>query len=124
MLMTRLTSALRLVAAGAALALLAGTALAEEWHGFDPTNFNGPMLPADRRRAMVAEGRKRTPAKNAKSSPFGFATLQRAIPFCQKVEGGIKENAAAAGLTPDTADNRLDGATALANAQSFINRNI
>ena len=122
--MTRLTPVLRLVAAGAALALLAGTALAEEWHGFDPTNFNGAMLSADQLKAMVADAMKATPAKNGKSYTFGFANLQRDITFCQKVEGCIKENAAAAGLTLDIADNRLDGATALANAQSFINRNI
>src|SRR6478609_6728849 len=113
--MTRMTPAIRLAAAGLGLALLAGTALAEEWHGFDPTNFNGAMLSADQLKAMVADAMKVTPAKNGKSYNFGFANLQRDITFCQKVEGGIKENAAGASVELDIADNRLDGATALAN---------
>jgi ribose transport system substrate-binding protein len=124
MFMIRMTSAIRLAATGLGLALLAGTALGEEWHGFDPTNFNGAILSADQLKAMVADAMKATPAKNGKSYNFGFANLQRDITFCQKVEGGIKENAAAAGVELDIADNRLDGATALANAESFINRNI
>ncbi|NBO21653.1 MAG: sugar ABC transporter substrate-binding protein, partial [Rhodobacteraceae bacterium] len=53
-----------------------------------------------------------------------FANLQRDIPFCALVEQGILEVAKAAGVEVVVADNRLDGATALTNAESFITRNV
>src|SRR5258707_1198353 len=116
MFMTRLTSVVRVAAGVAALALLAGTALAEEWHGFDPANFNGAMLPAARRKTWVADARKKTPAKTGRSYPCALPTWRRDSTFCQKGEGGIKKTGAAAPIPLYIADNRLDGATALANA--------
>jgi ribose transport system substrate-binding protein len=55
---------------------------------------------------------------------LAFANLDRGITFCAKVEEGIKKNAEAAGIELVIADNNLDGATALTNAESFINRNV
>ena len=105
-------------------ALLAATAMADDFHGFDPANFSGAMLSADQLKAMVADATKVTPPKNGKDYVFGFANLQRDIPFGVEVEKGIQQNADAAGVQLQIADNRLDGPTALANAQSFAQRNV
>src|SRR5262249_10072312 len=112
------------VALAASAAALASVAYGEDFHGFDPTNFNGEMLSADALKAAVADAMKTTPPKNGKNYVFAFANLDRGITFCNKVEGGIQSNADAAGLELSIADNHLDGATALANAESFINRNV
>jgi ribose transport system substrate-binding protein len=119
-----LTRGLRLMAAGAALALLGGAAAAEDFHGFDPASFNGAILPADQLKAALADAMAKSPPKNGKSYVIGFANLQRDISFCQKVEKGIQANADAAGVELLVTDNHLDGATALANAESYINRNV
>ena len=108
----------------AGIALLAGTAFAQDFHGFTPTGFSGEMLSAEQLAAAVEEAKAKAPPKNGEQYVFGFANLQRDIPFCAKVEEGIKANAEAAGIELLVADNRLDGATALANAESFINRNV
>lgn len=116
------TPARLLAAAAVAFALGQGAARAESWHGFDPENFDGAMLSAGDLKAMVADAMGKTKPKNGKNYVFAFANLQRDITFGQKVEGGIKENAEAAGVELTIADNRLDGPTALANAQSFVRR--
>ncbi len=103
---------------------LAITARSADWHGFDPETFNGEMLPADALKAMTAEAIGKTKPKNGKQYVIGFANLQRDISFGVKVEGGIKQNASAAGVDLVVADNRLDGPTALANAQSFVRRHV
>ncbi len=117
-------SAFRTLLAGAALALMTAVAPAQDFHGFSPSGFSGEMLTADALGAMVVDAMKAKPAKNGKQYVIGFANLQRDISFCAKVEQGILANAKAAGIEVEVADNRLDGATALANAESFINRNV
>lgn len=109
----------------AAVALLAAgaTARAQDFHGFDPGSFSGAMLSADQLKAMVADAKAATPPRNGSGYVIGFANLQRDISFGVKVEGGIKANADAAGVELAVADNRLDGPTALANAESFVRRN-
>src|SRR5579863_9221178 len=116
-------SAFRLPFAAAALAL-ATAAAADDFHGFDPAKFDGEMLSAATLKAAVADAAKVTPPKNGKNYVFAFANLDRGITFCNKVESGIKADAGAAGIELDIADNHLDGATALANAESFVNRNV
>jgi ribose transport system substrate-binding protein len=119
------TSIVRSFAAAALAATLAGSALAaEDFHGFTPTGFSGEMLSAENLAAAVTDAIKKTPPRDGKKYVLAFANLDRGITFCQKVEEGIKANAAAAGIELVIADNRLDGATALANAESFINRNV
>ncbi|MCC7261380.1 MAG: substrate-binding domain-containing protein [Candidatus Latescibacteria bacterium] len=103
---------------------LAAAAAAEEWHGFDPTGFGGLMLKPEQLQAMVAELRPLRPPKNGDHYVFAFANLQRDMAFGIKVEEGIKANAAAAGIELLLADNRLDGPTALANAESFVRRGV
>jgi ribose transport system substrate-binding protein len=123
--MKPMLSAFRLVAAaGAILALTAVSAPAQDFHGFTPTGFSGEMLSAENLAAAVVEAMAATPPRNGEKYVIAFANLQRDIVFCAKVEEGIVKNAEAAGLELVIADNRLDGATALANAESFINRNV
>lgn len=105
------------------LSLAAGGA-AEDWHGFDPAGFGGLMLKAEELQAMVAELKPLRPPKNGDHYVFAFANLQRDMAFGIKVEEGIKANAAVAGLELLVADNRLDGPTALANAESFVRRGV
>lgn len=114
----------RLLLAASVAALVAGAAAAQDFHGYDPATFDGAMLPAENLVAMVAEAMAATPPRNGEGYVIGFANLQRDIPFCALVEQGILENAEAAGIDVQVADNRLDGATALANAQSFIARDV
>ncbi len=108
----------------AVAALLASPAFTEDFHGYDPATFDGAMLPADSLAAMVKEAIAVNPPKNGEKYVIGFANLQRDIPFCALVEKGILENAELAGIDVVVADNRLDGATALANAESFITRDV
>lgn len=116
---------LRLAAATIAATLAMGAlASAEDFHGYDPATFDGAMLPADNLKAMVADAMKVKPPKNGKNYVIGFANLDRDITFCAKVEQGIVANAKAADVELVIADNNLDGATALTNAESFITRNV
>jgi ribose transport system substrate-binding protein len=111
--------------AGSALALLIGApAFADNFHGYDPATFDSAMLPADALKAMVADAAKVAPPKNGKKYVIGFANLDKGITFCELVEAGIKANADAAGVDLLVVDNKLDGATALANAESLITRNV
>jgi ribose transport system substrate-binding protein len=104
--------------------LVPSSALADDFYGFDPATFNGAMLSAQDLRAMVKAAAAVTKPRNGKSFVFGFANLQRNIAFCVKVEQGMKANCEAAGIRLLIADNRLDGATALANAESFLQREV
>jgi ribose transport system substrate-binding protein len=106
------------------LLALTGAAAAEEWQGFDPAGFGGTMLKAEQLRAMVAEIKQVRPPKNGDHYVFAFANLQRDMAFGIKVENGIKANADSAGIELLVADNRLDGPTALANAESFVRRGV
>jgi ribose transport system substrate-binding protein len=113
-----------LVAALAAGCLASAAGHAEDFHGFDPATFDGAPLPPASLKAMVVDALKVAPPRNGKTYVIGFANLQRGITFCALVEEGIKAEAKAAGVDLVVADNNLDGATALTNAESFINRNV
>ena len=99
-------------------------ALSEDFHGFDPATYDGLMLPPAALQAMAAEAAQHSPPKNGANLVFGFANLQRDISFGIKVEKSIERNAEAAGIELLIADNRLDGPTALANAESFARRQV
>lgn len=114
----------RYVLAVATAIAFSNVAHGADFHGYDPATFNGEMLSIDQFKAMVADAMKSTPPKNGTSYVIGFANLQRDIPFCALVEQSIKANAEAAGIELVVADNHLDGATALGNAESFINRDV
>lgn len=107
-----------------ALMALLGSAMAEDFFGFDPTKFSGKQITADGFKKMVAAATKNRPPRNGKNYVIGFANLQRDIPFCILVENGIKRNAEAAGIELVIADNRLSGPTALQVAETFIQRNV
>ncbi len=121
--LTRRAATLLGAAAGATL-LSGRRARAESFHGFDPANFDGSMLPADALQAMVRDAAAVTKPHNGHQFVIGFANLARDVAFCVKVEDGIKQNAVAAGVALVVADNHLDGATALANAESFLRREV
>jgi len=114
----------RLLAAAAVAIMAAGAANAENFHGFDPATFDGAALPPASLQAMVVDALKASPPHNGKKYVIGFANLQRSITFCALVEQGIVAEAKAAGIDLVIVDNNLDGATALTNAESFINRNV
>jgi ribose transport system substrate-binding protein len=99
-------------------------AQAEDFHGFDPDNFNGATLSADQLQAMVKDAIAAHKPRSGGKIVIGFANLQRDITFCVTVEQSLIKNAQAAGVDLQVADNRLDGATALANAESFLQRNV
>jgi ribose transport system substrate-binding protein len=103
---------------------LGGAALADDFHGFNPVTHDGSMISADNLAAMVKDAAAASPPRNGKQIVIGFANLQRDITFCAKVEEGLVANAKAAGIDLQVVDNRLDGATALANAESFIQRKV
>ena len=107
-----------------ALALMTAVAPAQDFHGFTPTGFSGEMLSAEELAAAVVDAMKASPPRNGEKYVLAFANLDRGISFCAKVEEGIVKNAEAAGIELVIADNNLDGATALTNAESFINRNV
>lgn len=107
-----------------ALMALLGSAMAEDFFGFDPSKFTGKQITADGFKKMVAAAAKNRPPRNGKNYVIGFANLQRDIPFCILVENGIKRNAEAAGIELVIADNRLSGPTALQVAETFIQRNV
>lgn len=113
-----------LLSAAAASALMAAVPAQADFMGYDPATHDGSMFAADDLMAMVKAAMEVTPPRNGENYVIGFANLQRDIPFCALVEQGILENAEAAGIEVVVADNRLDGATALTNAESFINRNV
>lgn len=116
---------MRLAALSAVSVLaLAAAAAAEEFHGFDPASHDASMISAEQLAAMVAEAKTVTPPRNGDSYVIGFANLQRDISFCIKVEEGLVANAEAAGIELAITDNRLDGATALANAESYVSRDV
>jgi ribose transport system substrate-binding protein len=104
--------------------VLAVAAFAEDWHGFDPAGFGGLALKPEQLQAMVEEAGQHQPPRNGDRYVFAFANLQRDMAFGIKVEEGIKANADAAGIELLMADNRLDGPTALANAESFVRRGV
>ncbi|CCN68785.1 sugar ABC transporter substrate-binding protein [Vibrio nigripulchritudo] len=89
------------------------------------TDFlKGQLLSDSEYADLVALAKEKNPPKNGKQYVFGFANLQRNIAFGVKVEQGIEKNANKAGVALVIADNRLDGPTALKNAQSFARRNV
>lgn len=106
------------------LSVVAMPVFAKDFHGFDTATHDGSMFASQDLLAMVKSAMEARPPRNGEKYVIGFANLQRDIPFCALVEQGILENAEAAGIEVVVADNRLDGATALTNAESFITRNV
>jgi len=74
----------------------------------------------------ASAGTGASPAATAgKRYKIGFANLTEDIPFAVRVREGIEKAAKAAGnVDLVTADNKLDGATALSNADNFITQGV
>jgi ribose transport system substrate-binding protein len=93
-------------------------------YAIEPTDLKGEMPSAADYAALVEAAKAAKPPRNGTSYVFGFANLQRDIPFGVKTEEGILANGKAAGIEMLVTDNRLDGATALQNAESYVRRNV
>ena len=105
--------------------LAGGPALAEDFHGFDPANFDGAMLSADQLKAMVGTRRReeaaaqrqdirprlRQPAARHRLLRLRSRTASRPMP----------RRPASTCWSPTTGST---APTALANAQSFLQRNV
>ena len=63
-------------------------------------------------------------APGAKRYKIGFANLTEDIPFAVRVREGIEKAAKANNVDLVIADNKLDGATALANADNFLTQGV
>ena len=106
-----LTVGLGLLAAGPAVAL-------------GPEDLKGQDIGAGDYAALVEAAKAANPPRTGENDVFGFANLQRDIPFGVKTEEGILANAEAAGIEVLVTDNRLDGAIALQNAESYARRDV
>lgn len=72
-----------------------------------------------------ASGGASTSGGTEKRYKIGFANLTEDIPFAVRVREGIEKSAKEAGnIDLVIADNKLDGATALANADNFITQGV
>lgn len=109
------------LATGAVTALLLAGGAAR---AMDSGDLKGQDIDAAQYKALVEAAVKASPPKNGKQLVIGFANLQRDISFGVKVEQGIKKNADAAGVELPITDNRLSGATALQNAESYVRRHV
>lgn len=98
--------------------------LAVPAYALEPSDLAGQRLSEADYKALVEAATKATPPKNGDTYTFGFANLGRNAPFFLNVEKGILENAKLAGIDVLVTDNAFDGATALANAQSYVRRNV
>ncbi len=65
-----------------------------------------------------------TAAAGGERVKIGFANLTEDIPFAVRVREGIEKAAKENNVELVTADNKLDGATALANADNFITQGV
>ena len=65
-----------------------------------------------------------TATPGAKRYKIGFANLIEDIPFAVRVREGIEKAAKANNVDLVVADNKLDGATALANADNFLTQGV
>lgn len=99
--------------------LLATSALA-----IGPADLHGQRISAEDYAELVAAAEAHTPPKNGEDYVFGFANLGRNAPFFLLVEQGILQNAEAAGVEVLVTDNAFDGQTALANAESYVRRQV
>ena len=99
--------------------LLAGSALALE-----PGDLTGDQPSADDYAELVAAAEAANPPNNGDRYVIGFANLGRNAPFFLLVENGILENAEEAGIEVLVTDNAFDGQTAMANAESYVRRNV
>ncbi len=64
------------------------------------------------------------PGANGDKIKIGFANLTEDIPFAVRVREGMERAAKANNVELVTADNKLDGATAAANADNFITQGV
>ncbi|WP_421952932.1 sugar ABC transporter substrate-binding protein [Pelagibacterium sp.] len=103
---------------------LGASMLAVQAQALEPGELQGQMLSEAEYAELVEAATAVTPPNNGDGYVIGFANLARNAPFFLNVEEGILNNAERAGVEVFVTDNALDGATALANAQSYVRRGV
>lgn len=93
-------------------------------YALGPEDLNGQKITAEEYTELVAAATAKNPPKNGENYVVGFANLGRNAPFFLLVEEGIVSNGEAAGMNVLVTDNAFDGATALANAESYLRREV
>lgn len=106
------------------ISALVASVVAAQAHALEPGDLTGQQLTAEEYRALVEAAMKVNPPRNGQRYVFGFANLARNAPFFLRVEDGILRNAQLAGIEVLVTDNAFDGVKALANAESFVQRNV
>jgi ribose transport system substrate-binding protein len=106
------------------LLALAASLLASAAFAIGPEDLKGQKLSAEEMTALVEAAKAVNPPKNGTNYVIGFANLGRNAPFFLRVEEGIIANGKDAGAEVLVTDNAFDGATALANAESYLRRNV
>ncbi|MCJ8323405.1 MAG: sugar ABC transporter substrate-binding protein [Rhizobiales bacterium] len=89
-----------------------------------PEDLKGQEITAAQYAELVAAATAVNPPNNGENYVIGFANLARNAPFFTLVEDGIVANGEAAGAKVLVTDNNFDGATALANAESYLRRDV
>jgi ribose transport system substrate-binding protein len=106
------------------LLALGASLIATQAAAVEPADLQGQRLSDAEFAELVAAAREANPPRNGDNYVIGFANLGRNAPFFLLVENGILANAEDAGVDVLVTDNAFDGATALANADSYIQRNV
>lgn len=116
---------LRKALLGASVALgLAVPALAEDFHGFDPSDV-GPESPsAEDLQAMVADAMAVTPPRNGDHYVIGYTMWGGNSPFSLYNKQGLESLAERAGVEVLTADNEWDPNRNVANVETFATRDV
>lgn len=112
------------ITAIAAASCLAAPSMAQDFHGFDPTDV-GPEPPsAENLRAMVADAMAVTPPRNGETYVIGYTMWGGNSPFSLYNKQGLEALAELAGVRILTADNGWDPNKNVANVQTFVTRNV
>ena len=82
---------------------------------------NGGAQPTD---STATTGASPAASSGGQRIKIGFANLTEDIPFAVRVREGIEKAAKANNVELVTADNKLDGAIALANADNFLTQGV
>ncbi|SLN64553.1 sugar ABC transporter substrate-binding protein [Roseisalinus antarcticus] len=112
------------VTALVAASALAAPAMAEDFHGFDPTDV-GPETPtAENLQAMVADAMEATPPRNGETYVIGYTMWGGNSPFSLYNKQGLEALGEMAGVEILTADNEWDPNKNVANVQTFATRDV
>lgn len=107
-----------------AIAFTAALLTTSSAFAIDASDLKGQPITEDQYIELVNAAKAVNPPKNGENYVFGFANLGRNAPFFLSVEQGIVDNGEKAGVEILVTDNAFDGSTALANAESYLRRDV